>query len=272
MERKLKVIVLSDVHLGTFGCHADELLKYLQSVNPEILILNGDFIDGWQFKRSYFPIKHIQILYEIMRKAMEGTKVYYLAGNHDEFIRKFIPFYSGNIYFRDQLTLEMNGQRHLFFHGDAFDFAIQLSPFLAKLGGLGYDTLIKMNTMLNKFRNQLGFERVSFAHLVKSKIKKAINYIKDFEEQAIRYGLSKNADYVICGHIHMPKIKMDERDSNKITYLNSGDWIENLTALEFKENGWSIYQYDELDYQYLNKHLIYKEKPAKVFGELVVSI
>ena len=130
---------------------------------------------------------------------------------------------------------------------DAFDFAIQLSPFLAKLGGLGYDTLIKMNTIINKFRNQLGFERVSFAHLVKSKIKKAINYIKDFEEQAIRYGLSKNADYVICGHIHMPKIKIEKQESKCITYLNAGDWIENLTALEFKENCWSIYQYDELD-------------------------
>ncbi len=271
MERKLKIIVLSDVHLGTFGCHADELLNYLQSVDPEILILNGDFIDGWQFKRSFFPVKHIQILYEIMKKAMGGTKVYYLAGNHDEFIRKFIPFFSGNIYFRDQLELVLNGERHLFFHGDAFDFTIRLSPFLAKLGGLGYDTLIKINTMINKFRNRFGFERISFAHSVKSKIKKAINFIKDFEEQAIRYGMSKNADYVICGHIHMPKIRSVESGNKTITYLNSGDWVENFTALEFKENSWSIYQYDELEYQYLNKYLIYKEKPAKVFGDLIFT-
>jgi UDP-2,3-diacylglucosamine pyrophosphatase LpxH len=225
MERKLKLIVLSDVHLGTFGCHAEELLNYLQSVDPEILILNGDFIDGWQFKRSYFPVKHIQVLYEIMRKAMEGTKVYYLAGNHDEFIRKFIPFFSGNIYFRDQLELEIDGLRHLFFHGDAFDFTIQLSPLLAKLGGVGYDSLIRLNTIINKLRSRLGFERISFAHKVKSKIKKAINFIKDFEDQAIRYGHSKNADFVICGHIHMPKIKEDQIGSKKICYLNSGDWV-----------------------------------------------
>jgi UDP-2,3-diacylglucosamine pyrophosphatase LpxH len=272
MERKLKVIVLSDVHLGTFGCHADELLKYLQSVDPEILILNGDFIDGWQFKRSYFPVNHLQVLYEIMKKAMNGTKVYYLAGNHDEFIRKFIPFFSGNIYFRDQLELEIGGKRHLFFHGDAFDFTIRMSPFLAKIGGMGYDTLIKLNTIVNKLRNRLGLERISFAHAVKSKIKKAINFIQDFEDQAVRYGLSRNAEYVICGHIHMPKMKSEKIGSKDIIYMNAGDWVENLTSLEYKDRGWNIYHYDESEFQYLNKHLIYKEKPVKVFGELVVSI
>ncbi len=269
MERNVKLVVLSDVHLGTFGCHAEELLQYLQSIKPETLILNGDFIDGWQFKRSYFPLDHIQVLYEIMKKAMEGTKVYYLAGNHDEFIRKFIPFFSGNIHFREQLEIEIGGRRHLFFHGDAFDFTIRLSPFIARLGGIGYDTLIKINTLINKFRNKFGFERVSFAHMVKSKIKRAINFIKDFEEQAIRYGISRNADFVICGHIHMPKIRVENQGLKKITYVNSGDWIENLTALEYKDHDWYIHKYDATDYQYLNKHLIFKEKPAKVFAELV---
>ncbi|MBK8485040.1 MAG: metallophosphoesterase [Saprospiraceae bacterium] len=114
MERILNAVVLSDVHLGTFGCQARELLNYLQSIQPEVLILNGDFIDGWQFTKRYFPLVHIQVIYEVMKMAMNGTKVYYLSGNHDEFIRKFIPFYSGNIYFRDQLELEIDGKRHFF--------------------------------------------------------------------------------------------------------------------------------------------------------------
>ncbi|MBK6545567.1 MAG: UDP-2,3-diacylglucosamine diphosphatase [Saprospiraceae bacterium] len=269
MERILNAVVLSDVHLGTFGCQARELLNYLQSIQPEVLILNGDFIDGWQFTKRYFPPVHIQVIYEVMKMAMNGTKVYYLSGNHDEFIRKFIPFYSGNIYFRDQLELEIDGKRHLFFHGDAFDFSIQMSPLLAKMGGFGYDNLIRMNTIINAIRLKLGFERISFAHSVKSKIKQAINFIKNFEEQAVEYGISKNAQFVICGHIHIPNIVHVEKNAKKICYMNSGDWVENLSALEYKNGNWSLYTYDEMEFQYLNRHLIYREKPAKVFNDLV---
>ncbi|MEI2694557.1 MAG: UDP-2,3-diacylglucosamine diphosphatase [Saprospiraceae bacterium] len=269
MERSLRIVVISDVHLGTFGCQARELLNYLQSIKPEILILNGDIIDGWQFNKKYFPPIHIQVIYEIMKMAMQGTKVYYLSGNHDEFIRKFIPFYSGNIYFRDQLLLEMDGKRHFFFHGDAFDFSVQFSPFLAKIGGIGYDTLIRINTILNNIRFKLGLERVSFAHRIKSSLKQAINFIQNFEDAAVQYASSRNADVVICGHIHIPKMKSIDLGNRKLTYLNSGDWVENLTALEYKDGTWSIYQYDEMEYQYLNRHLIFKEVPAKAFSEVM---
>lgn len=269
MERSVRFSVISDVHLGTFGCQARELLNYLQSIKPEILILNGDFIDGWQFNKKYFPPIHIQVIYEIMKMAMQGTKVYYLSGNHDEFMRKFIPFYSGNIFFRDQLLLEIDGKRHFFFHGDAFDFSVQFSPILAKIGGIGYDTLIRMNSIINNVRFKFGLDRISFAHRIKSSIKQAINFIQNFEEAAIQFALSKEADVVICGHIHIPKIKKLELMDKEFMYLNSGDWVENLTALEYKDGAWSLYQYDEMEYQYLNRHLIFKEVPAKAFSELM---
>lgn len=269
MERSVRFSVISDVHLGTFGCQARELLNYLQSIKPEILILNGDFIDGWQFNKKYFPPIHIQVIYEIMKMAMQGTKVYYLSGNHDEFMRKFIPFYSGNIFFRDQLLLEIDGKRHFFFHGDAFDFSVQFSPILAKIGGIGYDTLIRMNSLINNVRFKFGLDRISFAHRIKSSIKQAINFIQNFEEAAIQFALSKEADVVICGHIHIPKIKKLELMDKEFMYLNSGDWVENLTALEYKDGAWSLYQYDEMEYQYLNRHLIFKEVPAKAFSELM---
>lgn len=269
MERSVRFSVISDVHLGTFGCQARELLNYLQSIKPEILILNGDFIDGWQFNKKYFPPIHIQVIYEIMKMAMQGTKVYYLSGNHDEFMRKFIPFYSGNIFFRDQLLLEIDGKRHFFFHGDAFDFSVQFSPILAKIGGIGYDTLIRMNSIINNVRFKFGLDRISFAHRIKSSIKQAINFIQNFEEAAIQFALSNEADVVICGHIHIPKIKKLELMDKEFMYLNSGDWVENLTALEYKDGAWSLYQYDEMEYQYLNRHLIFKEVPAKAFSELM---
>ncbi|MBK8954856.1 MAG: UDP-2,3-diacylglucosamine diphosphatase [Saprospiraceae bacterium] len=271
MERALKLAIISDVHLGTFGCHAKELLIYLKSIKPEILILNGDFIDGWQFRRSYFPTEHIQVIYEIMRKAMDGTRVYYLAGNHDEFIRKFVPFFSGNIYFRDQLELEFNGNRYLFFHGDVFDFSIQLSPFIAKLGGIGYDHLIRLNTYINKIRSRFGFQRISFAHLVKYKLKKAIRYIQSFEEEAIQFARQRKVDFVVCGHIHIPCIREIVSEQATITYMNSGDWIENLTVLEYCNSKWSIVRYDEMEFHSNKVQKVKKEALSEVYSEIMKS-
>jgi len=271
MVRSMKIAVISDVHLGTYGCHAQELLNYLQSIEPEILVINGDFIDGWQFKRNYFPFHHIQVIYEIMYKAMHGTKVYYVAGNHDEFIRKFTPFFSGNLYLRDQLELDLDGQRHLFFHGDVFDFSVQLSPWLAKLGGVGYDHLIRVNTLVNRLRLRLGMQRISFAHMVKRKIKKAIRFIKSFENAAIAFGANRKVDVVVCGHIHIPAIQQVTCDGRQLTYMNSGDWIENLTALEYQDNCWKLYTYDQLEYRFLNRKLMVKEPPLKNFEEKLIQ-
>ena len=269
MERKVDVLVISDVHLGTFGCQAKELLLYLQSVKPQILILNGDIVDGWQFRRKYFPASHLEVIFQIMKMAMEGTKIYYLSGNHDEFIRNLAPFYTGNIFFKDQLHLKLHGKTYLFFHGDVFDYSVSVSPFIAHLGGLGYDTLIRFNTFLNRLRLRFGLERISFAHRIKTKIKHAIQFIHSFEEAAINYGKQLEVDAVVCGHIHKKKMEKRINENKTIEYYNSGDWVENMSALEFKEGCWSIFRYDELDFLYLRRRFQFKEDTVESFNQMI---
>lgn len=244
-KKSLEIAVLSDVHLGTFGCRAKELLKYLRNIDPKILILNGDFLDGWQFKKSYFPREHTLVVNEILRKAISGTKVYYLAGNHDDFLRKFTAFSTGNICIKEHLVLQLNGKRYWFFHGDIFDASVLISPSLAKLGGMGYDLLIRVNRMVDNLRESVGRERMSFAGRVKQSVKKAVKFIDDFEKNAVHLGAQKGYDYVVCGHIHMPVIKEFEIEGRQITYMNSGDWVENLSALEFDGKGWKLEYFTE---------------------------
>jgi len=244
-KKTLEIAVLSDIHLGTFGCRAKEVLKYLRSIDPEILILNGDFLDGWQFKKSYFPREHTLVINEILRKAISGTKVYYLAGNHDDFLRKFTAFSTGNICIKEHLVLQLNGKRYWFFHGDIFDASVLISPSLAKLGGMGYDLLIRINRLVDKFREGVGKERMSFAGRVKQSVKKAVKYIDDFEKKAVHFGAQKGYDFVVCGHIHMPVIKKFNIGEKEVTYMNSGDWVENLSALEFNGQEWRLEYFTE---------------------------
>ena len=153
-KRKVKVAVISDVHLGTFGCHAGELNKYLKSISPEILIINGDFIDIWQLSKFYFPDSHWRVIKRIIKMMMNGTQVYYLTGNHDEMLRKFSGAQLDNFHLEDKLVLELDGKRFWFFHGDVFDVTMQHGKWLAKLGAVGYDTLIHINS----FANARGYE------------------------------------------------------------------------------------------------------------------
>ena len=128
MKRELDVVILSDVHLGTYGCHAKELLNYLKSIKPGMLILNGDFIDMWQFRKRYFPKDHIQVIQYILKMASKGVKVYYITGNHDDALRRYSDFSAGNIHLRDKLILQLGGKSYWIFHGDIFDLFIQYSP------------------------------------------------------------------------------------------------------------------------------------------------
>ena len=249
MKRKLEVAVISDLHLGTFGCQAIPILRYLRNIDPKILVLNGDIINIWQFNKKNFPSSHILVINELLEKAIHGTKIIYLIGNHDDALRRFTNYNMGNISLRNQLELHINGKKHWFFHGDVFDASIMVSPWLAKLGGQGYDFLIRMNHWVNKMRMKSGSGQMSFAHKVKSSVKKAVKFIQDFEAMAIQLAAEKGFDFVICGHIHQPQIKKVETNKGIITYLNSGDWIENLTALEFYGNQWHLYRYDDIDYK-----------------------
>lgn len=255
MKRELEIAIISDVHLGTYGCHAKELLNYLKSIRVDTLILNGDFIDIWQFRKRYFPREHMMVIQRILKMAAKGTKVYYITGNHDDALRQYSDFSSGNIHLRDKLILRLKDKSYWLFHGDIFDASIRLSPFVARLGGKGYDWLILLNRWINKARVGMGMPPMSFAKKVKDRVKKAVKYISDFEETAIRLAAEEDFDYVICGHIHKPQMRTVEVKGKKVTYLNSGDWVESLTALEYQWGRWSIYEYEESNYLTEDLHL-----------------
>lgn len=247
-KRELDLVVISDVHLGTYGCHAKELLQYLKSIKPKTLILNGDIIDIWQFSKSYWPESHMKVVRRIMKFVTEGVPVYYLTGNHDEMLRKFADFSLGSFCIENKIVLNLNGKNAWIFHGDVFDVTMQHSKWLAKLGAVGYDSLILLNRCVNWLLTLSGREKMSFSKRIKAKFKDAVRFINDFENTAADLAIDKNYDYVVCGHIHQPEIRDIVTAEGKVTYLNSGDWIENLTSLEYNKGEWKIFTYNpELD-------------------------
>lgn len=261
-KRPVDVAVISDLHLGTFGCHAEELVNYLRSVSPHLLILNGDIVDGWQFSKRYFPDAHLQVIREIFNLQANGTRIVYITGNHDEFLRKYSDLQIGNFQLTDKLVIEIDGKLTWIFHGDVFDNTTKGSAkILAKLGGHGYDMLILLNRAINFSLKKMGREKISFSKKVKNSVKKAVSYINNFEETAAILAIEKNYDYVICGHIHQPQQKKIVTKNGEVTYLNSGDWVENLTALEYYEHSWHIYQYKEEEFSNIQKSKKNKYSP-----------
>jgi UDP-2,3-diacylglucosamine pyrophosphatase LpxH len=244
-KRKLDIVVISDVHLGTYGCRAKELLNYLKTIQPKTLILNGDIIDIWQFKKRYFPASHMNVIKHITSLLAKETKVYYITGNHDEMLRKFKGFSLGNFKILNKLILPIHNKKAWVFHGDVFDVTMQHSKWLAKLGGIGYDTLILINTFINWVSYLFGYGKLSLSKKIKNGVKSAVKFINNFEKTASDIAIDNGYDYVICGHIHQPEIREITTNKGKTTYLNSGDWIENLTALEFHKNKWSLYEYNK---------------------------
>jgi len=244
-KREVEVVVISDIHLGTYGCHAEELLSYLKSVKPKTLILNGDIIDIWQFNKSYWPESHMRVIKHITGLIAKNVKVYYVTGNHDEMLRKFVGFKMGSLQIVNKVVLNLDGKKAWFFHGDVFDVIMQNSKWLAKLGAKGYDTLILINRLFNHISEKMGRGKLSFSKKIKNGVKSAVKFIDDFEQIAADIAISNTYDYVVCGHIHQPEIKKIKTREGDVTYLNSGDWIENLTALEYNNGAWKIYQFDE---------------------------
>jgi hypothetical protein len=247
-KREVDLVIISDVHLGTFGCQSKELLNYLKSIKPKKLILNGDIIDIWQFKKSYWPESHMKVIRHILKFVSNGVPVYYLTGNHDEMLRKFDDFEMGSLQIKNKLVLDVGSEKAWIFHGDVFDVTMQYSKWLAKLGAIGYDTLILINSMVNWVLTMLNKEKMSFSKKVKASFKDAVKFINSFEQTAAELAIEKGYQYVICGHIHQPEIRTITTEKGSVTYLNSGDWIENLTALEYNKQQWSIYQYDPKEF------------------------
>ncbi len=244
LKRKLDIVVLSDIHLGTYGCHAKEVLHYLNSVKPKKLVLNGDIFDIWQFRKRYFPKSHLLVIKKIFALAAKGTKVYYITGNHDEKLRRFSDTKMGNIYILDKLVLNLDGKKAWFFHGDVFDASIQHTKWIAKLGGWGYDLLILLNRIINHVLVKFGREKYSLSKRIKNSVKGAVKFISNFEKTATDLAIENGFDYVICGHIHQPNIERVSNDKGSTLYLNSGDWIENLTALEYHNERWVLHYYN----------------------------
>ncbi|MBC7915117.1 MAG: UDP-2,3-diacylglucosamine diphosphatase [Pyrinomonadaceae bacterium] len=248
-KREVEVVVISDVHLGTYGSHSKELLNYLKSIKPKTLILNGDIIDIWQFSKSYWPEAHMKVVRRIMKFVTEGVPVYYLTGNHDEMLRKFADLEVGSFKLANKLVLELDGKKAWIFHGDIFDVTMQHSKWLAKLGAIGYDSLILLNSFVNWWLKLLGKEKLSFSKRVKEKFKNAVKFINAFETTAADLAIDKGYNFVVCGHIHQAEKRDIITPKGSVTYLNSGDWVESLTALEYQKGEWSIFKYLPEDFK-----------------------
>ncbi|MBP9882222.1 MAG: UDP-2,3-diacylglucosamine diphosphatase [Chitinophagales bacterium] len=246
MKRKPEVVVISDIHLGTYGCHAKELNRYLKTIQPVNLVLNGDIIDGWAFSRRYFPAEHIKVMQRILKMMSNGTAVYYLTGNHDEMLRRFSRFKLGNFVLDDKLIMMLDGKVHWFFHGDVFDVTMKNSKWIAKLGSKGYNLLILINRFVNYMLEKTGREKISLSKRVKDSVKQAVSFISNFEETAMDIAIENGYDVVLCGHIHQPAHKFFTNEKGTVTYLNSGDWIENLSALEYNQGEWKLQFYKQL--------------------------
>ncbi len=242
-KREVDVVVISDIHLGTYGCHAVELLRYLRSIKPKAVVLNGDIIDIWQFSKRYWPATHMMVVKQLLSFMAREIPVYYLPGNHDEMLRKFRGFRMGSLKITNKLSLKIDGQKVWIFHGDVFDVVMQHSKWLARLGAVGYDLLILINRLVNFCSEKMGRGKISLSKRVKNSVKGAVKFINSFESTVCDIAIENKYDFVVCGHIHHPEIKTVSNSSGSVVYMNSGDWIENLTALEYHDHQWSIYRY-----------------------------
>lgn len=250
-KRKIEICIISDVHLGTIACHAAELNRYLLSIEPSILIINGDWLDFWNFGAGYFPKEHIENIFLVLDYARQGIPVYYITGNHDDDMRNFSGYKFDTLQLRDELILEIDGKKHWIFHGDKYDLSVGGSArWLAKLGGRTYDRIFQLNRFINNIRRKYGMKDVLISKYIKDKVKSVVkSKVQDFEDVAIEIGIEEGYDFVICGHIHKPQIREITTEKGSITYLNSGDWIENLTALEYVNGKWDLFYYQH-DLQY----------------------
>ncbi|MGZ5219068.1 MAG: UDP-2,3-diacylglucosamine diphosphatase [Chitinophagaceae bacterium] len=245
-KRPVDVAVVSDVHLGTYACRAKEFVTYLKSICPRLLILNGDIIDGWQFSKHYFPTVHMAVIQEIFHLLSSGTRVIYITGNHDEILRRYSDIHLGNFQLTDKIVIEINGKMTWVFHGDVFDHTTKNQAKLwTKLGSNGYASLLAFNGVINKVMKLIGKKKLSLSKKIMQEFHKRMINIDAFETMIAELAIEKNYDSVICGHIHQPQKRVIKTDKGVVTYLNSGDWVEHLTALEYRDNDWHIYSYDE---------------------------
>jgi len=252
-KRCVDVVVLSDLHLGTYGCHAREIVTYLKSISPQILVLNGDVIDIWQFSRHYFPSTHLAVIKEILNLITSGTRVIYVTGNHDEMLRRYSDLQLGQFQLTDKLVIEIDHKMTWIFHGDVFDNTTKGgAKFWSRMGSNGYAVLLGFNRFINKLMKLIGRDKISLSKNVMKKVNESIVKIDEFETLIAELAIQKHYDYVICGHIHQPQKRVIANKTGNVVYLNSGDWVEHLTSLEYYQNDWHIYKYEESQMKTIN--------------------
>lgn len=248
MKTQFKTIIISDVHLGTKGSKAKEVVRFLKQYRCENLILNGDIIDGWQLKKSgSWKRKHTRFFNRIL-KMIENhkTQVYYLRGNHDDFLDQILPLQIGNLSIQTDMIYESQGKKYFITHGDVFDSITTNLRWIAYLGDMGYTFLLWLNRVVNHYRVKRGLPYFSLSQYVKGKVKSAVSYIDQYEEELAKMAKSKGCDGIICGHIH----KAENREIDGVHYLNSGDWVETMSALaEDHEGNWQLIYYNEIDFK-----------------------
>jgi len=252
VKRNLDILVISDLHLGTYGSEADEVLAYLDSIDADKIVINGDFVDIMLFNKRFWPSSHMKVIKYFLDLISEGKEIYYVTGNHDELIRKFVNFKIQNFKIVNQIVLDTPEGKVWMFHGDVFDFSIQ-TAWLTKLAGFLYDYMIIFNSWVNKkIMRPLGRKRLNFSKIIKANVKTAVQYFANFERKAAEIAEKNGYKYVVCGHIHTPKIESFEINGKEIIYMNSGDWLESLSSLEYVNNEWSIYMHKRTEKDFKN--------------------
>ena len=253
MKTNYKTIIVSDVHLGTKGSKAKEIARFLKQFHCDNLILNGDIIDGWQLKKSgSWKRKHTRFFNRVL-KMMENqsTNVYYLRGNHDDFLDQILPLQIGRLQILADMTYESNGKTYFITHGDVFDSITTNLRWIAYLGDVGYTFLLWLNRVVNYYRYKKGLPYFSLSQFVKGKVKQAVSYVDDYETELAKMAKSKGCDGIICGHIH----KAENRMIDGIHYLNSGDWVETMSALaEDHEGNWELIYFNQIDFKKISPH------------------
>jgi UDP-2,3-diacylglucosamine pyrophosphatase LpxH len=277
-RRPVKAVVISDVHLGTYASKAVQLGTYLNSIQPEILVLNGDIVDAWQFSRNYFPVAHVKLLRQFLKMMETGTQIYYVAGNHDEMMRRFAGLSMGGFKVVNKVVLELDGHKTWIFHGDVFDGYMHRVKWLAKLGAKGYGIISMLNKTFDLGIRVFGKKRVSISKKVKTRMRNSKKEVTRFEKTVADLAISKGYRYAICGHVHKPDVKLISTEKGSVTYLNSGDWVENMTSLEYNGSKWHLKYWNPVVDQIRDESPVeeYFDKPSKalflrVFREVVGS-
>lgn len=233
------VATISDLHLGTRHCRADELIGYLDQLDTRRLILNGDIVDLWHMRR-HWPTAHAEVVSRILRLAHQGVEVHLLIGNHDSALRRFAPFLFGPIALRDRLVLDLDGEQVLFLHGDAAELAHPPHALLHWIGGRAYDGMMILGHGINHMRNWWGAPPTSIVRYFKEHLPCAVRHIARYEESCAALAAEAGCSAVVCGHIHLPRMRTIDIAGRAIAYRNSGDWVEHCSALELDRGAWRL--------------------------------